>query len=183
MHLAVLEPHVAQPKAQVRLKDLRYCLDESISVCRNLTYELSPPILQSLGFGAALRWLATWYQEKHGLSVEVAAPKGIDIEDRELRIAVFRAASELLFNVLKHAKVRRASVRFRRLRGCVKLEVSDEGVGFDFVAVKAREGASGSFGLFSLRERIQACGGQLEVSSLPGRGSRVAISIPVGSGH
>jgi len=179
MHLATLEPHLTTGAAPQRLSDLKSCLDESINVCRNLTYELSPPILQSLGLGAALEWLGTWYHKKHGLSVEVVSTRGIDVPEKELRITLFRAAGELLFNVLKHAQVPRAFVQFRRKPcGVLHLEVSDMGVGFDPAAVKAREGSTGSFGLFSLRERIEARGGRFAIRSGPGKGSRITITVP-----
>jgi signal transduction histidine kinase len=66
----------------------------------------------------------------------------------------------------------------READGRVRILVGDDGVGFDPEAVRAREGTTGTFGLFSLRERLESLGGQLEVDSAPGRGSSFTLLAP-----
>jgi signal transduction histidine kinase len=86
---------------------------------------------------------------------------------------------ELLFNVVKHAGVGHARVQLHQMsdgRAC--LVVSDEGVGFDPELLRAREGTDRSFGLFSLRERLELLGGRFEVESAPGRGASFTIIAP-----
>ena len=181
LQLGILKDDFAKGIAPANLEDLQHCIDESIKVGRTLTHELYPPALQSLGLEAALSWLGQWHHDKYGMSVEVEADSESEIEVMEVRIMLFRAVNELLNNVRKHGQVLHARVSLRHSsRGSVRLVVSDTGSGFDPVMVRNREGSMGGFGLFSLRERIEAFGGSFQVRSAPGRGCRITVSVPTG---
>jgi signal transduction histidine kinase len=180
MKLDTLQSEVPGEDGQAKLRELRYCVSGAIDVCRTLTHELSPPILHTLGLGPGLQWLATWHHNRNGLIVNVDASRNVSVEDAELRLTLFRAASELLFNVFKHSGTRDARLRLHQSSGgIVSLEVSDDGVGFDISEEREREGSTGRFGLFSLRERIEALGGNLEIRSAPACGTRVSITVPI----
>ncbi|MEK0448323.1 MAG: hypothetical protein RL088_591 [Verrucomicrobiota bacterium] len=176
IHLSNFKRQIEKGAPPAAIDELRCCIDEGIRIGRTLTHEIFPPALQTLGLGDALLWLANWYFEKYGLRVRVEAASEVDIEEMEFRIALFRAANELLFNVHKHSGVREAGMLLRRAPGgAVRLVVSDSGAGFDPESARAREGRRGSFGLFSLRERIEALGGLFHVRSAPGHGCRVTV--------
>ena len=165
------------PGSGEALRRLDGVLTESLAVARTLTAELSPTALYRSGLAAAVEWLARWYTDRHDLTVSVVADGDVEVASEEARIALFRSVRELLFNVVKHAKVRAAEVHIGRDLDVVRIEVRDEGVGFDPEAARAREGLSGGFGLFSLRERLDALGGTLEIDSGPGRGTRAVLRI------
>jgi signal transduction histidine kinase len=94
-------------------------------------------------------------------------------------VTLFRAVRELLFNVVKHAQVRDARVQLGHdADSRIRIVVSDDGAGFEPDVVRAREGTAGSFGLFSVRERLESLGGQLEVDSAPGRGASIILLGP-----
>jgi PAS domain S-box-containing protein len=153
-------------------------LAESLEVTRSLTAELSPAILHRSGLAAALRWLGRWYQERFNLEVVVEAETDVDL-GHEGRVALFRAVRELLFNVVKHAKAATARVQLNQTDDRrARVVVSDNGVGFDPEMLRAREGTDQSFGLSSLRERLELLGGRLEVDSAPGQGSSFTIIAP-----
>jgi signal transduction histidine kinase len=152
------------------------CLETS----RSLTMELSPPILYEAGLAPALKWLGRWFQQTHGLIVNVAADDQALADTEPIRVTVFHAVRELLFNVVKHAKVRRARVHMSRVgENRIKILVTDKGAGFEPTRLQAGEGKTGGFGLFSLRERLALLGGQMEVESAPGRGSRFTLIVPL----
>lgn len=152
---------------------------EAINTGRLLTAELSPMVLYQFGLGAALNWLGQWCQEKYGLVVRVTVDAEARVEDEELQVALYQSVRELLFNVVKHARVDSAHLAMTRLPdGGIRLEVSDQGVGFDPRMVRDREGAAGGFGLFSLRERLELFGTGLTIDSAPGHGSRTTITVP-----
>jgi len=170
---------VGARSTQERLSEVDDLIAESLDITRTLTAELSPAILRRSGLAAALRWLGRWYEARFALTVAVEAEEDVDV-DEEIRVALFRSVRELLFNVVKHAGVTSARVRLgREADGRVRILVSDDGVGFDPEAVRAREGTGGSFGLFSLRERLELLGGQLEVDSALGRGASFTILAPL----
>jgi CheY-like chemotaxis protein len=81
---------------------------------------------------------------------------------------------ELLLNIVKHAGTDRARLRMTRSRGRVRLEVSDEGSGFDPSELEVSQ----TFGLFHLRERLVPIGGRMTIKSAPGAGTRITISAP-----
>lgn len=162
------------------LKEMMDLVGEALNASRSLTSELCPTILNQGGLGPALQWLSRWYAEKHGLTVSVETEDEIDIPAQEIRVLLFHSVRELLFNIVKHAQVKRATVRLGRAEdGAVRIVVCDDGVGFDPAAVRAREGTTGGFGLFSVRERLDLLGGRLEVESAPSHGSRFTILAPL----
>ena len=155
-------------------------LEESISESRLLTVELSPPVLHETGLVGVLHWLAQWMQEKHGLEVSLQTDEPADPQDLDIRILLFQSVRELLFNVLKHAGVRSARVAMSpQGQKMVRIVVSDDGVGFDPKQRLAETTSEGGFGIFSIRERLEMMGGQMEIDSAPGQGTRVVLLAPV----
>jgi signal transduction histidine kinase len=164
-------------KASQTMGRIEQLLDESIEVSRTLTVELSPPILYEAGFGAALKWLADWFNQRHGLQVAVETESDAEPQREVLRIALFHAARELLFNIVKHAGVKTATMRLARVDDrSIELVVEDRGRGFD--ASGGLGGKNTGFGLFSIQERMSLMACSLEVCSQPGDGTRVRISAP-----
>jgi PAS domain S-box-containing protein len=155
---------------------VRTLITESIDKSRGLSHELSPPLLQQGGLSEALAWLAQQMRTTCGLAVQVDASGDAEVGSEALRTFVYKAAQEMLFNVVKHARVKRARVELRRLSGYVRLVVSDEGQGFDTRQLTERGGAG--FGLFSIRERVQLLGGWMKFKSTPGKGSVFVLAIP-----
>ena len=164
-------------RSMARLDEL---VSESIDISRSLTVELSPPVLYEASFGAALSWLVDWFGQKHGLDVQVMAEDGCDIDPEDLRIAVFSAVRELLFNVVKHAGVDNAELHLRRVDdGHVAVIVEDHGNGFD-LAQKRQSATGGSFGLFNVEERLGFLGCGFELDSHPQNGTTATIVVPCG---
>jgi len=158
------------------LDDVIELLDESIAATRTLTFDLSPPLLYDLGIRDALSWLIEKLEKRHGSRIELTD----DGEDKPLDDVtagiVFRAARELLTNVLKHARTSKTSVSLRRTGRHVELVVEDLGRGFDPDDTSARHSG---FGLFSVREQITRLGGVLEITSAPNQGARIRMEVPI----
>jgi signal transduction histidine kinase len=93
---------------------------------------------------------------------------------------LYQAVSELLLNVVKHARARHVQVSVWREGDTLRLGVYDDGVGFDSSTIRERWGRrEGGFGLFSIRERLRSYGGGLEVESRPGFGTQVVMTVPL----
>jgi PAS domain S-box-containing protein len=157
-------------------------LNRSIEASRSLTVELSPPVLYDAGLIAALNWLGGRMKDKYGLTVEVDADPDAEPTAEDVRITLFQAAQELLFNIAKHAQVNTTYVTLMRLAdGRLKLAIEDEGRGFDMSRPpESSADSSGGFGLFNLRERLQMLGGSISIESSPGEGTCVEIITPGG---
>ena len=105
-----------------------------------------------------------------------ARPRG-ESEQAPNDRAVLRCTSELLSNVVRHARAAHVTVRLRHAGDVVRVRVRDDGVGFDPVAATATVHA-GHIGLVSLRERAEALGGALTLASAPGAGTTATVTIP-----
>lgn len=148
-------------------------IDHSIDTARSLSVELVPPLLRDEGLTAALQWLGQQMQVRYKLQVKVAADHSIRLEEADSDV-LYHSARELLLNVVKHAGTDRAVVRPSRDNGQVILEVSDQGAGFD---TQRLSGSADTYGLFSIRERINAVGGAFEAESRAGAGTRITIRV------
>lgn len=159
--------------ARLLLVSISEIIEEAIQEARSLSAELRPPVLYQEGVVAAVAWLAVQMQRQHGLSVRTELDPETASDREDVRMLIYDAARELLFNVVKHAGVQAATVELRREGGELVLRVGDTGRGFD------AGGTDGHFGLSSLRERITAFGGVLHFDTAPGRGTRVELRVPV----
>jgi signal transduction histidine kinase/ActR/RegA family two-component response regulator len=178
LRLTVLSRH-QDVVVQQATREVEQLIDDAIQSSRSLTGELSPPILHEGGLDTGLEWLARWMADRHGLFVDLALePEAAPMPD-DVKILLFEAVRELLFNSVKHARTRSAVVNLRYVDHNVQVVVSDQGVGFDPKAIPSEEAPGGGYGLFSIRERIQLVGGKLEMESAPGSGSRFVLTAPL----
>jgi PAS domain S-box-containing protein len=161
-------------------KEVESLIDESIAASRSLTAELSPPILSEAGLKAGLQWLARRMFDKHGLAVELRISEDGHMP-QDIKVLLFESVRELLFNVVKHARTRSATVTVQRSDLNLLVTVSDRGIGFDPNELPAVGEAGGGFGLFSIRERVELMGGTLAIDSSEGQGSRFLLSLPLGT--
>jgi len=151
--------------------DVHALVEQSIQDTQALTFELSPPILYDLGLEAAIDWLAEQTQLQHGITVNCIDDMTLKPIDESLRVLLFQATRELLFNVVKHAEASQVTISISREEAYVRITIEDNGIGFDAAKFKPRYGKKGGFGLFSIRERLTHQGGRLEVHSEPGKGT------------
>ncbi|MGA2030887.1 MAG: response regulator [Thermoguttaceae bacterium] len=160
------------------IDELDSLISQSITESRSLTVELSPPVLYDGGLAAGLEWLARRMEEKHGLTVEVHADLNANPADENMSVFLFQAVRELLFNVVKHARARQATVRMVRIdEERLRIEVRDDGAGCDAAAIRNRLDRGGGFGLMNIRERVEHLGGRMSIEASPGRGTRVLIVV------
>jgi two-component system CheB/CheR fusion protein len=159
------------------LEQIQRSLSDTISITRNLSISLSPAILRGEGLVDAILWLASQMREQFDLQVEIDAKVNLNRLEEHIRVLLFRAVRELLFNIVKHAGTRQAAVHLEQVDGRVCITVTDEGAGFD--AEKVLNDLALAHGLLILRDRLNLMGGTMEVDSKVGKGTRVRIEMPV----
>jgi PAS domain S-box-containing protein len=157
--------------------ELSELIADSIETSRSLTAELSPPVLKS-GLVPALEWLARWMRDRHGLVIELDASVQTEPLAENVKVLLFQAARELLFNVVKHAGVKAARMIVSRDDHRVVVTVEDKGRGFDPARQPGDTGQTGGLGLFAIAERLELLGGLLRIDSAPGQGSRLTLTVP-----
>jgi len=180
--LTALHGHERSVGLKGELKRIEELIDQANKSMRTLAFELSPPVLHTLGLIPALEWLTEEMERVYGLKVSLsddATPKPLD---EPSRTTLFRAVRELLINVAKHAGARKAEVTSLCSDGRLILAVTDDGGGFDYQkALQAAPGAGG-LGLVSMRERIEFIGGEMLVDSQPKEGTTITLIAPLRSG-
>ena len=158
-------------------------IDEMVVTCqetaRRLTYELSPPILQAGTLVEVAEWLVRWFGEHHGLRVELTVVGEVPATSEHGRVLLFQVLREVLFNVVKHAGTLDARVELSARNGSLIVVVEDDGEGLDPQAVESRLQRPTSFGLFNIRERLDALGGGLVIDATPQRGARLRLELPI----
>ena len=160
------------------LNETTELLQQAITTSRRLAHDLSPPTLRKHGLVAAFHWQAARMQELHGLTVTVNAMPSAEPPDARLNALLFRFAQELLFNVVKHAGTKSATLGLTLHDSIVQLRVEDAGRGFDPATLNDGSKAPG-FGLLSIQERVSILGGHLDINSAPGRHSIFTLSMPL----
>ncbi|MCL5278631.1 MAG: response regulator, partial [Planctomycetes bacterium] len=177
-HLSLLNSRAKHDPSQLAVvAQVDQMLMEAIQKSRNLSHELSPAVLYHADFAGALNWLAGQLHAKHGLKVTVDAFGEVNMQSEALKTFLYKSAQELLFNVVKHARVNKARIRIRRLGRCICLSVSDRGRGFDPQDLRQTRG----FGLLSIRERVELLGGRMKIHSVKGQGTTFHIVVPDGA--
>ena len=151
---------------------------DCMSTSRDLTQELSPPVLEYGSLAETLDWLVGWFREKHGLVVELNVDKAIPPEPECVRLFLFNAVRELLFNVVKHSGRMEAQVTLSSLLEGFVVQVEDGGAGFHPKAVECRLQKPEGLGLFNIRERLEALGGRLEIEQSTLGGACFRLSVP-----
>jgi PAS domain S-box-containing protein len=153
-------------------------LPETITIARDLSIDLNPPILDDDGIAEALQWLATKMSRQYGLPVRVNTDESFPLSDRGLRIVLFHVVRELLFNVVKHANGTQIEITLTRDNGNLRVEVTDDGRGFDARQLQTTKEGNG---LTMARQRLGLFGGNMDIDSAPEAGTRVVILVPLSS--
>ena len=138
-------------------------LDEALAATRALSVELSPPALRTAGLVAAFERLAAQMRDRYGLQVGLSLDPAAEPDRYDVRVLVFESVRELLFNVVKHASVREATLELASYGDRLfRITVADHGSGLDVDSVtRPRSTSAGGLGLVAIRERVVLFGGIL----------------------
>jgi signal transduction histidine kinase len=168
----------APPETRLLLSEATHTLREVHASTQRVIADLSPPGLYELGLEPALQWLAVYMRGRDNLQVLL----NVNVDDRafdlELRILIFKLIRELLRNVVKHSHVNTATVNVSMTPRDLRLEVIDDGVGFEW-QLSLFETPRVGFGLWSVAERIREADGQMTVDTAPGHGCKVSVIFPL----
>jgi signal transduction histidine kinase len=151
---------------------------DSLQELERLISDLRPSHLDDLGLSAALRWYAGKIQEHSTISVRVdIVGEEHDLDDA-MKITIFRIIQESLNNIIKHAQASHVNIYLRFEEKNVRINVRDNGIGFDLDQVKQKRTSRASLGLAGMEERAALLGGTVIIQSRPGYGTEVEALIP-----
>jgi signal transduction histidine kinase len=166
-------PDEARPQLE-RVRDLAR---EALAELRSLIFGLRPAELERDGLAGVLRKEATMLQRVHGVQVRVDTDGEPPAIEPACAGEILRIVEEALHNAVRHAEAHAVTVRLQGADHTLKVEVSDDGVGFDPTDPELR---SRHLGLTSMEERARELGGRLTLSASPGSGTVVRLEVPVG---
>lgn len=161
------------------LNEIYSLIVQTIQDARSLVFELSPPVLYELGFEAGVEWLAESIQNEHGIMVECVHDRAMSPLDEDLKIVLYQIVRELLLNIVKHALASKVTVSIAHQKGLILIRVEDNGVGFNPALITHNRGMRNGFGLFSIRERMNYLGGELEIESDGRSGTKIVLRVPL----
>jgi signal transduction histidine kinase len=171
------------------VKDIRHCLDgmhdlmqHTLDGVHKLIFDLRPSMLDHLGLVPAIRWLAKSRLEPKGMRVHIEEQGQNHRLAPEVETAIFRVIQEAVTNISRHSAARNVSIVYAIDREHVCICVEDDGIGFDLLELSLAPDSLRGLGLLGMQERLELLGGDLEVQSNPGGGTRLNIRMPVVNG-
>lgn len=164
---------VGNPELKRQVVAMNRTIDTTIGVVRDLATSLRPGVLD-MGLVSAAEWLLSGFKERTQIRCTLHAPHEHLELDEERGTAAFRILQESLTNIARYAKAAEVNVRIELVNGVLKMDIRDDGVGFDDAEARSRK----TFGLMGIRERVLQFGGESRIDSRPGSGTTVRIRIP-----
>jgi PAS domain S-box-containing protein len=162
-----------------RTRTTRSLLEATVRSVQRISAELRPAMLDDLGLSATLEWQADEFGNRTGIRCRWRSKPVTARLNRDQATALFRIFQEILTNVARHARARSVSLKLVQSHCELILEVVDDGKGFNEGKLLAHK----SLGLLGMRERAAFIGGRFEVCSALGKGTKITVTVPAGSGR
>lgn len=178
LQLEMMERSVPQSLSEIRAKlmETRDVTEKTIIEIRRIIAALSPSVLEQLGLSAALRQQATRFRQMYPARVRLYLSPKIGRLPRETEIITYRLVQECCNNIAKHSSAGTVNIHLSSSDNTLELRVEDDGVGFE---VEAALGKRNSFGLSGMRERVVLLGGEFQLKSSPGKGTKISVALPL----
>ncbi len=160
------------------LQEMRAEVRQLSSELRQVCADLRPPMLDTLGLGAALRALVTEWSDQNTLETQLNLCSDANLRSLpgEVAVNLYRVAQEALVNIARHAKARHVKVSLAWEENQLVMSIEDDGMGFNTPDTLHGLTAQSHFGLAGMRERIGLIGGEWSLKSRPGAGTTVSVS-------
>jgi len=174
----VCEP-LKRRESQEAFKRVDNMLSTAIQLTRSLVHEITVPAVKEGELPDMIRWVLQEVKSKFGLTVDLTTDDGLEPVSENTHICLYRALQEILFNVIKHAKVMHAEVIVQKAANrSIRVTVRDEGDGFCVSDKPSKNSSTGGIGLFGIRERVEGLGGSMEIRSAMGCGTSIVLTVP-----
>ncbi|MBV9387726.1 MAG: ATP-binding protein [Chroococcidiopsidaceae cyanobacterium CP_BM_ER_R8_30] len=154
-------------------------VEVALQQVRSLSLDLRPSLLDDLGLVAALRWYVDRQTKRAGIIGEFVAEPLETKLSTNLETTCFRIAQEALTNVIRHAQAQQVTIKLQQRENQLCLVICDDGIGFDVPAAREQATKGRSLGLLGMEERTLLVGGQIQVNSIPQRGTEIHVRLPL----
>jgi signal transduction histidine kinase len=165
-------------KALTDLQEIESFITKAIQEIRSVTFQICPPVLHHLGLEAALKGIVDDVNSRYGMMItfvnHIQQPPDLT---EAIKILIYRSIRELITNIIKHAKTRKAYITLNLMGNDLIVSVEDSGIGFD--VKKMAEQNSKNFGLSAISRRFRALQGDMEIYSDSQRGTHIILVAPL----
>lgn len=168
-------PQISADEIKRELGSITCIVDQLIKSVRKIATELRPGILDHLGLIPAIEWQLEQFIKRTHISCECDLSNIKESFDSKATTVIFRIFQEILTNIARHSNADKVFVSVLRENGHMIFNISDNGVGFEFNNIYS----ANSLGLMGMRERALSVGGDIQIKSAPGEGTRVTLFIPI----
>lgn len=172
--LAWIERHANSPELTEHVRAAANMVQHALEASQRIMLNLRPAILDQ-GLIAAVQWLAHDFTKRTGIKIALQTDHAHAVLPKDVLLAAYRTAQEALTNISKHARASLVSIEISDVQQFLTLEIKDNGPGLSSTDLSKPS----SFGLKGLHERAKSVGGWLDVSSLPGKGTSIVLSVPL----
>jgi two-component system sensor histidine kinase UhpB len=180
LNLTIIGNQLADQSSQTvsrRLTDSIKLVTEMIDIVRDVMSDLRPVVLDEFGLTAALQAFLTRFETRYGLHVEFnGADHSLPRLGDAMEMTVLRITQEALMNIARHAQAKNVFVLLRMEKECLVLTIKDDGIGLE---EEIGSESPDAHGLTIMRERAEAVGGNLNISSIPGQGTTIEANLPI----
>jgi signal transduction histidine kinase len=174
----VAQKNMPDQDSQQSLQELEIIAEQTIENLRRTTRALRPIYLEDLGLVTALEMLAKETESVSGVKISFRK-EGIERRlPAPVELALYRMAQEALNNVARHAQATQAELGIHFYDEGIKMQIGDNGIGFETPNTPADFAPSGHFGLLGMYERADLIGARLVIHSTPGKGTQLTVQLP-----
>ncbi|MFH1169686.1 MAG: HAMP domain-containing protein [Chloroflexota bacterium] len=182
LEAAMAIPGMADGNLRDKLSDIKALAVRTIDNVHKIIFDLRPSVLDDLGLLSALRWYASNRLENLGIKTRIEVT-GEEIKlPPQIEIALFRITQEALNNIARHARAQNVVLSVEYKDSSIRIEVEDDGIGFDVDAVSLKPDKVQGVGLLGMKERIMLLGGDFDIESQPGGGTRLTVEVNLARG-
>lgn len=183
LHLAVLDNTISSEQSQLHqlVAEGQALVKTTMEEVRRMVMDLRPTLLDDLGLIPALDSYLENFTERTGLLVQAQLTLGTARLPAAMETALYRIFQEALTNVVRHAAARQVQVTLKIVDSQLLASIEDDGRGFDPTARLRDAWREGHMGIVGIRERVTLFNGSLELTSAPGKGTQLTISLPLPS--
>jgi two-component system sensor histidine kinase UhpB len=170
-----------QLELQKKLAASRQLATHALQELRKIVRDLRPTILDNLGLVPAIRWYARSNLEEAGIRVEIDATEDGASLPHQITSALFRITQEAINNIIRHSQAKSVVIVFKQGENAVDLSVHDDGCGFNTDQLNGQPLHKQQWGLVGIKERAELIGGEVSITSAPGRGTHVQVHVGLSS--
>jgi len=167
-------------RAREELRSLKHIVRSSLQDMRRIIYDLRPMSLDDLGLIPTLQRHISNFQDETGINIIFKASGEYENIKPIISLTAFRIIQEAVSNIKKHSQAKNAAINLEFCEDTLRMHIIDDGKGFDMERTrKEKDYFNRGFGLTSIRERVELLGGEININSKPGMGTRINIVLPL----